>query len=64
MNDTNKTFVLAFWNSYLKPKMWIFSDNKIVKLEMLILNKCSFQKKISNLNMNSDWYPENCPDDN
>ena len=40
MNDFHKTFVLTFYNSFLKIKFNYDKEN------MLILNTCSFQKKI------------------
>ena len=40
MKDFNKIFVLAFHNSILKIKLNCDKENK------LILNKCSFQKKM------------------
>ena len=41
MNDFDKTSVLAFYNSFLKIKL-----NCDKKENMLILNTCSFQKKM------------------
>ena len=44
MNGFDKTFVLAFYNSFLKIVLNCDKEN------MFILNKCSFQRKIvSNL---------------
>ena len=43
MNDFDKTFVLAFYKSFLK-KEWNCDEEN-----MLILNTCSFQKKMHNL---------------
>ena len=40
MNDVEKTFVLAFYNSFLKIKLNCDKEN------MIILNTCSFQKRI------------------
>ena len=42
MNNFDKTFVLAFYNSFLKIKI------KLCKENMLILNTGSFQKMLSN----------------
>ena len=45
MNNFDKTFVLAFYSTFLKIKLTCDKEN------MLIWNKCSFQKKmLSNLN--------------
>ena len=43
MNDFDKTFVLAFYNSFLKVELNCNKEN------ILILNKCSFQKMLSNI---------------
>ena len=43
MNDSDKTFVFAFYNSFLKIEL------NCDKKSMLILNTCSFQRKTSNL---------------
>ena len=40
MNDVEKTFVLGFYNSFLKIKLNCDEEN------MVILNTCSFQKKM------------------
>ena len=40
MNDFDKTFVLAFYKSFPKIKLNCNKEN------MLILNTCSFQKKM------------------
>ena len=40
MNDFDKTFVLAFYSSFLKIKLNCDKEN------MLIFNTCSFQKKM------------------
>ena len=40
MNDFDKIFVLAFYNSLLKVELNCDKEN------MLILNTCSFQKKM------------------
>ena len=40
MNDFDKTFVLAFYNSFLKIKL------NCDKKNILISNTCSFQKKM------------------
>ena len=40
INDFDKTFVLAFYNSFLKIKL------NCDKKNMSILNTCSFQKKM------------------
>ena len=40
MNDFDKTYVLAFYNYFLKIKLNCDKEN------MLILNTCSFQKKM------------------
>ena len=43
MNDFGKTFVLAFYSSFLKIKLNCDKEN------ILILNTYSFQKMLSNL---------------
>ena len=43
VNDFDKTFVLAFHNSFLKIEFNFDREN------MAILNTCSFQKMLSNL---------------
>ena len=49
MKDFDKTFALAFYDSFLKIKLNCDKENK------LILNTCCFQKKmLSNFNMGSD----------
>ena len=40
MNNFDKTFVLAFYNSFLKLKLTCDKEN------MVILDTCSFQKKM------------------
>ena len=40
MNSVDKTFMLGFYNSFLKTKLNCHKEN------MLVLNTCSFQKKM------------------
>ena len=40
MNDFDKTFVLAFYNSFLRSELNCDEEN------MVILNACSFRKKM------------------
>ena len=52
MNEFDKTFLYAFYNSFLKIKLHFDKEN--AKGNMLILNPCSFQIHAVSLNMCSD----------